>query len=192
MIDFENIKTLEDLKRSNYAILPINEELRKNLIAKLRKRETLFPGIIGYDNSVIPQIENSILSGHNMIFLGERGQAKSRIIRNLINLLDPVVPVISGCEINDNPYKPICKSCKEKIKKSGDKVEIVWFPRESRYGEKLATPDVSIADIIGEVDPIKVAEGRYLSDELTIHFGLIPRINRGIFAIGQDRNDIYY
>ena len=185
MIDFENIKTLEDLKRSNYAILPINEELRKNLIAKLRKRETLFPGIIGYDNSVIPQIENSILSGHNMIFLGERGQAKSRIIRRLINFLDPVVPVISGCEINDNPYKPICKSCKEKIKKSGDKVEIVWIARESRYGEKLATPDVSIADIIGEVDPIKVAEGRYLSDELTIHFGLIPRTNRGIFAINE-------
>ena len=185
MIDLKKIKTLEDLKNANYTVLPVSEEMRKNLIAKLRNKETFFPGIIGYDNSVIPQIENSILSGHNMIFLGERGQAKSRIIRSLVNFLDPFVPVISGCEINDNPFNPICKACKEKIHKYGDKAEIVWLPRESRYGEKLATPDVSIADLIGEVDPIKVAEGRYLSDELTIHFGLIPRTNRGIFAINE-------
>jgi len=185
MKDFKDIKTLGDLKKAKYHIFRVNEEMRKNLINKMQRKEPLFTGIIGYDNSVIPQIENAILSGHNMIFLGERGQAKSRIIRNLINFLDPFVPAISGCEINDSPYNPICKSCKEKIAKLGDKVEITWIPREARYGEKLSTPDVSIADLVGEVDPIKVAEGRYLSDELTIHFGLIPRTNRGIFAINE-------
>ncbi|OGL50717.1 MAG: magnesium chelatase, partial [Candidatus Schekmanbacteria bacterium RIFCSPHIGHO2_02_FULL_38_11] len=185
MKDFKNIKTIKDLKKVNYQILPINTEMRKNIIDKLKKKEPIFQGIIGYETSVIPQIENAILSGHNMIFLGERGQAKTRIIRNLLNLLDPFVPAISGCEISDNPYNPICKSCNEKIKKSGDEVEITWIPRNIRYGEKLATPDVSIADLIGEVDPIRVAEGRYLSDELTIHFGLIPRTNRGIFSINE-------
>lgn len=185
MKDFKNIKTIKNLKEVNYQVLPINAEMRKNIIEKLKKKEPIFQGIVGYETSVIPQIENAILSGHNMIFLGERGQAKTRIIRNLLNLLDPFVPAIAGCEISDNPYSPICKSCKEKIKKSGDEVEITWIPRNTRYGEKLATPDVSIADLIGEVDPIRVAEGRYLSDELTIHFGLIPRTNRGIFSINE-------
>ncbi len=130
-------------------------------------------------------VETAILAGHDIIFLGERGQAKTRLIRNLINLFDEEVPTIRGCEINDNPYEPVCKRCRDLIHEYGDRVEIGWIRREDRYGEKLATPDVSIADLIGEVDPIRVAEGRYLSDELTIHFGLIPRTNRGIFAINE-------
>lgn len=178
-------KNIKELKESGYTSKPIQLEMRQNLIEKLKKKEKIFPGIIGYDNTVIPQIENAILSGHHIILLGERGQAKTRIIRSLVNLLDPYIPAIAGCEINDNPLNPVCKYCKEKIKAEGEKTEIEWIPREKRYAEKLATPDVSIADIIGEIDPIKVAEGRYLSDELTIHFGLIPRTNRGIFAINE-------
>ncbi len=177
--------TLGELQEAGYQVLPIKEELRKNLIEKLRKGEGLFPGVIGFDETVIPQIENAILSGHDMIFLGERGQAKSRIIRSLINFLDPEVPVIKGCEVNDNPYRPICRRCQVLLIELGNRMEIDWIPREERYGEKLATPDVSIADLIGEVDPIKVAEGKYLSNELTIHFGLILRTNRGIFAINE-------
>ncbi len=177
--------TLGELQEAGYQVLPIKEELRKNLIEKLRKGEGLFPGVIGFDETVIPQIENAILSGHDMIFLGERGQAKSRIIRALINFLDPEVPVIKGCEVNDNPYRPICRRCQILFIELGNRMEIDWIPREERYGEKLATPDVSIADLIGEVDPIKVAEGKYLSNELTIHFGLIIRTNRGIFAINE-------
>ncbi len=177
--------TLGELQEAGYQVLPIKEELRKNLIEKLRKGEGLFPGVIGFDETVIPQIENAILSGHDMIFLGERGQAKSRIIRALINFLDPEVPVIKGCEVNDNPYRPICRRCQIMLIELGNRMEIDWIPREERYGEKLATPDVSIADLIGEVDPIKVAEGKYLSNELTIHFGLIIRTNRGIFAINE-------
>ncbi len=174
-----------ELKASEYKVLSVKEEMRKNLIDKMRLGEVVFPGIIGYEESVIPEIETSILAGHDMIFLGERGQAKTRVIRALINLLDEEVPAIKGCEINDNPYAPVCKMCRDMVKEIGDKVEISWIRREDRYGEKLATPDVSIADLIGEIDPIKVAEGRYLSDELTIHFGLIPRSNRGIFAINE-------
>lgn len=177
--------TLGELQEAGYQVLPIKEELRKNLIEKLRKGEGLFPGVIGFDETVIPQIENAILSGHDMIFLGERGQAKSRIIRALINFLDPEVPVIKGCEVSDNPYRPICRRCQVLLIELGNRMEIDWIPREKRYGEKLATPDVSIADLIGEVDPIKVAEGKYLSNELTIHFGLILRTNRGIFAINE-------
>lgn len=174
-----------ELKASEYKVLSVKEEMRKNLIDKLRRNEAIFPGIIGYEESVIPEIETSILAGHDMIFLGERGQAKTRVIRALANLLDEEVPVIKRCEINDNPYAPACKMCRDIVKEIGDNVEILWVRREDRYGEKLATPDVSIADLIGEIDPIKVAEGRYLSDELTIHFGLIPRSNRGIFAINE-------
>ncbi|GBD10718.1 Magnesium-chelatase 38 kDa subunit [bacterium HR23] len=185
MADRGRPKTIGELRRSGYRVLSVREELRKNLIEKIRKGERLFPGIIGYDDTVIPQIENAILAGQDIIFLGERGQAKSRLIRQLVNLLDEEVPVIAGCEINDNPYKPICKACRDKVAQHGDEVEIAWLPRERRYAEKLATPDVSIADLIGEVDPIKVAEGRYLADELTIHFGLIPRVNRGIFCVNE-------
>jgi len=178
-------QTIEDLKKTNYTVLTVKEELRKNLIEKIRKDQELFPGIVGYDETVIPQFENAILSGQDIIFLGERGQAKTRMMRSIVNLLDEEIPAIVGCEVNDNPFQPICKSCREKIKEQGNRTEITWLGRDKRYGEKLATPDVTIADLIGEVDPIKVAEGRYLSDELTIHYGLIPRTNRGIFAINE-------
>jgi magnesium chelatase subunit I len=178
-------RTIEELKKADYTVLTVKEEMRKNLIAKIRKDEELFPGIVGYEDTVFPQFENAILSGQDIIFLGERGQAKTRMMRSLVNLLDEEIPAMAGCEINDNPFQPICKSCQEKLKTEGNRAEIVWLGRDQRYGEKLATPDVTIADLIGEVDPIKVAEGRYLSDELTIHYGLIPRTNRGIFAINE-------
>ena len=163
----------------------MREELRRNLVKKIVANEDLFPGIIGYSESVIPQIENAILSGQDIILLGERGQAKSRIIRALVNLLDEEIPCIAGCEINDNPFDPICRACQNKLESEGDDIAIAWLGRDARYGEKLATPDIAVADLIGEVDPIKVAEGRYLSDELTVHFGLIPRTNRGIFSINE-------
>ncbi len=178
-------RTVGELKKANYAVIPVKEEMRNNLIQRIRKDREIFPGIVGYEETVIPQFENAILSGQDIIFLGERGQAKTRMMRSLINLLDEEIPALAGCEINDNPFKPICKSCQEKLMAQGDRAEIVWLRREQRYGEKLATPDVTIADLIGEVDPIKVAEGRYLSDELTIHYGLIPRTHRGIFAINE-------
>jgi magnesium chelatase subunit I len=178
-------KTIGDLRGSGYEVVSVREELRRNLIQKIRRNEELFPGIVGYDESVIPQLENALLSGQDIIFLGERGQAKSRLIRSLLGLLDEEIPAIAGCEINDNPYDPICKRCREWVAKDGDKVEISWLGHDQRYGEKLATPDITISDLIGEVDPIKVAEGRYLSDELTIHYGLVPRTNRGIFCINE-------
>src|SRR5690349_17781214 len=178
-------RTLGELRDSGYRVLSVKEELRKNLIQKIRDGEELFPGIIGYEDTVIPQVENAILSGQDIIFLGERGQAKTRMARSLTNLLDEVVPVIAGCEINDDPYEPVCKSCRDKLAELGDQVEIAWLPRDQRYGEKLATPDITISDLIGEVDPVRVAEGRYLSDELTIHYGMIPRTNRGIFCINE-------
>jgi len=177
--------TIGELRRSEYRVLPIKEEMRKNLIAKIRKGEELFPGIIGYDDTVIPQVENAILSGQDIVLLGERGQAKTRLARSLVNLLDEEVPVIAGCEINDDPYRPICAHCRAKVAESGDDVEIAWLRREDRYGEKLATPDITIADLIGEIDPVRVAEGRYLSDEETIAYGLIPRTNRGIFCLNE-------
>ena len=164
-------KTIGALKKSGYKSLPIKEEIRNNLIRKMR--------------NVIPQIENAILAGQDIIFLGERGQAKSRMIRGLVSLLDEEVPVIANCEINDDPFAPICSSCKDAIENEGDKVAIEWMARDLRYGEKLATPDITIADLIGEVDPIKVAEGRYLSDEFTIHYGLVPRSHRGVFCINE-------
>jgi magnesium chelatase subunit I len=166
-------------------VLSVKDEMRRNLVRKLRSGENAFPGIIGYEKTVIPQIETAVLAGHDLIFIGERGQAKSRLIRALVNLLDEEVPVIKGGELNDSPYSPVTKYSRDLIENYGDDTEIAWIGREARYSEKLATPDVSIADLIGEVDPIKVAEGRYLSDELTIHFGLIPRTNRGIFAINE-------
>ena len=178
-------KSLKDLKKSGYKVVGVREELRRNLIRKLVDGEELFPGIIGYADTVIPEVQNAILAGQDIILLGERGQAKSRLIRALVTLLDEEIPYIAGCEINDNPFAPICSACHEKISEMGDKVAIEWLPREARYAEKLATPDIAVADLIGEVDPIKVAEGRYLSDELTIHFGLIPRTNRGIFSINE-------
>ena len=178
-------KTIGELRESGYRVFSVKEEMRRNLIPKIQKKDELLPGIIGYEESVVPQLENALLSGQDIIFLGERGQAKSRIIRSLVRLLDETVPVISGCEINDSPFDPICKRCRDLVAEHGDKVEIAWLHRDERYSEKLATPDTTIADLIGEVDPIKVAEGRYLSDELTIHYGLVPRTNRGIFCINE-------
>jgi len=178
-------RTIGELRESGYKVLSVKEELRKNLIQKIRRGEELFPGIIGYEDTVIPQVENAILSGQDIIFLGERGQAKTRMARGLVNLLDEVIPVIEGCEINDNPFEPICRACRDKVDELGDEVPVTWLPRDKRYGEKLATPDITISDLIGEVDPVRVAEGRYLSDELTIHYGMIPRTNRGIFCINE-------
>ncbi|HEY7780317.1 MAG TPA: sigma 54-interacting transcriptional regulator [Ktedonobacterales bacterium] len=177
--------TIGQLRESGYRVLPVKEEMRHNLIRKIRAGEDLFPGVIGYDDTVIPQIENAILSEQDLVLLGERGQAKTRIARSLINLLDDDVPAIAGCEINDDPFNPICKACQMRVAEEGDNTPIHWIPRDRRYGEKLATPDITIADLIGEVDPVKVAEGRYLSDELTIHYGMIPRTNRGIFCINE-------
>ncbi|HVO56717.1 MAG TPA: hypothetical protein VMT51_03370 [Dongiaceae bacterium] len=164
----------------------VKDELRANLLRLIERGEPLFPGVHGYDDTVVPQIVNALLSRHNFILLGLRGQAKSRILRGLVGLLDPEIPVVAGCEINDDPLRPICRSCKERIAAEGDRTAIAWMPRDTRYVEKLATPDVTIADIIGDVDPIRAARGgRDLSDELTIHYGLLPRANRGIFAINE-------
>jgi magnesium chelatase subunit I len=177
--------TLGELKESGYRVLPIREELRKNLIARLRAGEPVFDNIFGYEDTVIPQVENAILAGQDIIFLGERGQAKTRMARSLVNLLDEETPVVAGSEINDDPFNPISRAAQDLIAEQGEQTPISWIGREQRYAEKLATPDTTIADLIGEVDPIKVAEGRYLSDELTIHYGLIPRTNRGIFVINE-------
>ena len=178
-------RTLSELKKSGQQVLTVRQEMRKNLVHCLQTSKRILPGILGYDETVIPDIENAILSGHHMVFLGERGQAKSRIIRGLVSLLDERIPIVQGCEINDSPFEPICRACRRRAAEEGDALPIEWIGRDQRYGEKLATPDVSIADLIGEIDPIKVAEGRYLADEETIHYGLIPRTNRGIFAINE-------
>jgi magnesium chelatase subunit I len=178
-------KTLSELYESGYKTQTVKSELKSNLIAKIKKDEKLFPDIIGYDNTVIPEIENAILSEHDIIFLGERGQAKTRIMRGLVNLLDEKIPVLSGCEINDNPFKPICRRCRNIIDEHRGMTPVEWISPAARYAEKLATPDVTIADLIGDIDPIKVAEGRHLSDELALHYGLIPRTNRGIFSINE-------
>ena len=178
-------KTLGEIKKSGYSALTVREEMRKNLVHRLETGNRILPGIVGYDETVIPDIENAILSGHHMVFLGERGQAKSRIIRGLVSLLDERIPIVQGCEINDSPFAPICRGCRRRLEEQGDSLPLEWVDRDHRYGEKLATPDVSIADLIGENDPIKVAEGRYLADEETIHYGLIPRTNRGIFAVNE-------
>ena len=178
-------KTLGELKKSGITVLSVRDEMRKNLVHCLETGKRILPGIIGYDETVIPEIENAILSGHHMVFLGERGQGKSRIIRGLVSLFDESIPIVQGCEINDNPYQPICRLCRKRAEELGEALPIQWINRDARYGEKLATPDVSIADLVGEIDPIKVAEGRYLADEETIHYGLVPRTNRGIFAIKE-------
>src|SRR5438034_3539647 len=159
--------------------------MRRNLIERIRNKRPLFDGIYGYEDSVVPQLENAILSGQDIIFLGERGQAKSRMIRALTGLLDDEIPVIAGSELHEDPFHPITHASRMRAEQEGDNLEIDWIGRDERYGEKLATPDITIADLIGEVDPIKVAEGRYLSDELTIHYGLIARTNRGIFCINE-------
>ncbi len=164
----------------------VKDEMRENLLRAITEGEQLFPLVHGFDDTVIPQIVNAILSRHNFILLGLRGQAKSRILRSLVQFLDAEIPVVAGCEINDNPFRPICRACRDLIAEKGEATPVAWLPRDHRYVEKLATPDVTIADIIGDVDPIKAARGgRDLSDELTIHYGLLPRANRGIFAINE-------
>jgi magnesium chelatase subunit I len=180
-------QTLGELRRQAGAgSRPVKQEIRDNLVKKLQTGEKLFPGIIGYEETVIPQLVNAILSRHNFILLGLRGQAKSRILRALIDLLDDQIPVVPGCEIHDNPLDPICSACRAQVAAQGDSLPIDWLPRESRFVEKLATPDVTIADMLGDIDPIKAAHaGLNLADELTMHYGLLPRANRGIFAINE-------
>src|SRR5689334_3757579 len=177
--------TLGALRSSGIADRTVKDELRSNLLAGLADGTPLFPEIVGYDESVIPALERGILAGHDVIFLGERGQAKTRLIRHLVQLLDEVTPVVAGCEVNDHPFRPICARCRALIAEQGDEAPVEWLPRDRRYAEKLATPDTSVGDLIGDVDPIRVAEGRYLSDELTIHYGLIPRTHRGIVAVNE-------
>jgi magnesium chelatase subunit I len=177
--------TLGELQEGGYKVLSVKAEMRRNLIQKIRDGAELFPGIVGYEETVIPQLENAVLSGQDIVLLGERGQAKTRIARSLVNLLDEEVPALAGSEINDDPFHPVSQQGRQMVADKGDEAPIAWIPRSLRYGEKLATPDITIADLIGEVDPIKVAEGRYLSDELTIHYGLLPRTNRGIFCINE-------
>jgi magnesium chelatase subunit I len=179
-------KTLGELKKSPYRTVSIKDEMRGNLLRKLEAGETIFPGIIGFDDTVTPQIINAILSKHNFILLGLRGQAKSRILRSLVALLDAALPIVAGCEINDDPFKPLCRACHQRLEEMGDRTPIDYLQPEQRYVEKLATPDVTIADIIGDLDPIKAARGGHtLASELTIHYGLLPRANRGIFAINE-------
>ncbi len=189
---FPSPQTLGELRRSSqYAEACLNtrsvkDELRSNLIRRLRAHETLFPGIVGFEDTVVPQIVNAILSKQNFILLGLRGQAKSRILRALTALLDEYMPYVAGCEIRDNPYRPLCKRCRDLIAERGDATPIAWLTRDERYVEKLATPDVTVADLVGDLDPIKAARGgQDLSSELTMHYGLLPRANRGIFAINE-------
>jgi len=177
--------TISELRASGYLDRTVKEELRANLLERLETGEELFPSIVGFGDSVLPALERGILAGHDLILLGERGQAKTRLIRRIVDLLDEEVPAIAGCEVNDHPFRPICAGCRHLVADEGENVPIHWVPREDRYAEKLATPDTSVADLIGDVDPIRVAEGRYLADELTIHYGLIPRTNRGIVAINE-------
>jgi magnesium chelatase subunit I len=177
--------TLGQLRSAGWQSVPVKEEIRRNAVEKIAAGEPLFQGVMGYEHTVMPQLENALLAGHDVIFLGERGQAKTRMIRSLTGLLDEWMPIVAGSEINDDPYHPVSKHARDLVAEMGDDTPITWVHRDERFGEKLATPDTSIADLIGEVDPIKVAEGRYLSDELTLHYGLVPRTNRGIFAINE-------
>jgi magnesium chelatase subunit I len=181
----ERATTIGQLRASGWRSRPVKEEIRANAVERIRTGEPLFAGVLGYDQTVMPQLENALLAGHDVIFLGERGQAKTRMIRSLTGLLDEWMPIVAGSEINDDPYHPVSRYARDLVAELGDDTAIDWVHRDLRYGEKLATPDTSIADLIGEVDPIKVAEGRYLSDELTLHYGLVPRTNRGIFAINE-------
>lgn len=181
----KNPKTLGELKKHYKSLPNVREEMRNNLVRKLANKEPLFPRLIGYDDTVLPGIVNAILCGHNIILLGERGQGKSRLIRGLVEFLDPEIPAVEGCPINDDPFRPICSECRARLAELGDSLPVKYIPRDSRLVEKLATSDVSTADLIGEVDPIKIAGGKTLDDESAIHFGLVPRANRGIFAVNE-------
>src|SRR5437660_7989885 len=181
-----NIHTFGELRASRYRLRSVKDEMRENLLASIARGERTFPGIHGYDRTVIPAVHNAILSKHDVILLGLRGQAKTRILRSLISLLDEQIPIIEGCEINDSPFQPSCKRCRRLAAERGDDLPIVWLHRDQRYREKLATPDVTVADLIGDIDPIKAARGGHeLSSEFTVHYGLLPRANRGIFAVNE-------
>jgi magnesium chelatase subunit I len=180
-----DISTLGDLRASGHQLRTVKQELRHNLLDKMRAGQDAFPGIIGFGQTVLPHLERAIIAGHDVILLGERGQGKTRLIRTLTGLLDEWTPAVAGCEINDHPYAPVCARCQRLAAVRGDKLEITWRPRADRYGEKLATPDTSVGDLIGDIDPVKVAEGRTLGDPETIHFGLLPRTNRGIFCLNE-------
>jgi magnesium chelatase subunit I len=177
--------TLGELRSSGWTSRPVKLEVRDNAMRRIAAGEPIVDGVVGFDDTVLPQLANALLAAHDVIFLGERGQAKTRMIRSLVGLLDEWLPIVAGSEINDDPYHPVSHHARVLVAERADETPIEWVHRERRYGEKLATPDTSIADLIGEVDPIKVAEGRYLSDELTIHYGLVPRTNRGIFSINE-------
>jgi magnesium chelatase subunit I len=178
-------QTIGELRKTGWESRPVKDEVRANAMVRMAAGEPVVSGLLGYDETVLPQLENALLAGHDVILLGERGQAKTRIIRSLVELLDEWSPIIAGSEINDDPYDPVSKPARDLVAERGDDTPIEWVHRSRRFGEKLATPDTAIADLIGEVDPIRVAEGRYLADELTIHYGLVPRTNRGIFAINE-------
>ncbi len=184
-LDRDRPSTLGELRAAGYRTRSVKEELRANLLLRLGEGREIFPGVVGFEETVLPAVENAILAGQDLVFLGERGQAKTRMARLLVGLLDAEIPVVRGGELNDDPYHPVSPSARRMVAEMGHQTPVDWLPRERRYGEKLATPDITIADLIGEVDPIRVAEGRYLSDELTLHYGLIPRCNRGIFAINE-------
>ncbi|MBO0808512.1 MAG: magnesium chelatase [Actinobacteria bacterium] len=179
------ITTLGELRASGHRYETVKEELRRNLLTRLRSGEQRFPGIVGFDETVLPHLERALLAGHDTILLGERGQGKTRLIRTLTELLDEWSPVVTGCEINDHPYQPACARCRRLAGEQGDGLPVSWRHRSERYGEKLATPDTSVGDLIGDVDPVKVAEGRTLGDPETIHFGLVPRTNRGVFSLNE-------
>jgi magnesium chelatase subunit I len=177
--------TLGELRASGHQFATVKAEIRRNLLARLRAGEDPFPGIIGFGQTVLPHIERAIIAGHDMILLGERGQGKTRLIRTLSGLLDEWTPTVAGCEINDHPYAPVCARCRRLAAEQGDDLPVAWRHRDDRYGEKLATPDTSVGDLIGDIDPVKVAEGRTLGDPETVHFGLVPRTNRGIFCLNE-------
>jgi magnesium chelatase subunit I len=177
--------TLGELRASGYQLRTVKEELRHNLLERLRTGQDPFPGIVGFGQTVLPHLERAIIAGHDVILLGERGQGKTRLIRTLTGLLDEWTPAVSGCEINDHPYAPVCARCVRMAAELGDALPVTWRPRADRYGEKLATPDTSVGDLIGDIDPVKVAEGRTLGDPETIHYGLVPRTNRGIFCLNE-------
>ncbi|MEU8801423.1 sigma 54-interacting transcriptional regulator [Spirillospora sp. NPDC048819] len=177
--------TLGELRTSGHVQRSVKAEIRHNLLVRLRSGEPRFPGILGFDDTVLPHLERALLAGHDLVLLGERGQGKTRLIRTLAGLLDEWTPVVAGCEINDHPYAPVCVRCRRLAGELGDELPVEWRHRDDRYGEKLATPDTSVGDLIGDVDPIKVAEGRTLGDPETVHFGLVPRTNRGIFSINE-------